>query len=236
MDAKDALFAVFACAALFAVAVGSLETPGKLTGMAITSSSNASSVNYCDADWACYGETHRGYRRADCSWEKVEACGTNSACPDGLVLAAPCNKTCSGDGVCDGCQPVCAQPTPAPTASPVPVSIEICSETALPQACAGEDAYQKEVAAYSPALLRSCKKTVETGLSFLSCPACPQGTALDNCVNVFFWLVWKSKCAQTQSFACGEAGECPSGFGAADTPCEKRSAKKNFCCKKFSKQ
>ncbi len=232
MNAKNALFSAIVCAALVAVAAGALETPGKITGMAITSSSQASSINYCNADWACYGPDHRGFRHADCSWESVAACGSNSTCPAGTVLVSACNTTCSGDGVCNSCTPVCALPTPTPAPFE---SREFCGATA-PAECAGSAVYEKKSLAKTASSALECKKTTDAGFGLFSCPKCPSGTSLDKCADMFLGIIWRSRCAETYSTACGAAVPCRGGFDAAETACEMQIVETSRCCKKQVQQ
>ncbi len=216
---------------MVAILAAALNSPKSATGFAISSSTESGSVNYCSADWKCYGPAQRGFQRADCSWASVEACGTNSSCPQNQVLVSACNKTCTGDGTCNGCAPLCETPTPVPTPALPPKFNEVCSENPAPRACEGEETYEKIDYTNTPSALLQCKKIRETGYGLFSCPSCGK-EKLDACVNIFLGLLWKARCSETKATACGSMQQCPQGFQSIEEPCEKASSKTLFCCKK----
>ena len=219
---------LLASSMLLLIAVMALQSPNKISGMAITSSQNTAG-QYCNADWSCYGPLHKGFRKADCSWMSVEACGINSTCPQESVLAESCVKKCVGDGKCEGCNATCVSATPTPAPKPV-VFNEICGKT-TPTECENEEIYNQRIVIVENGFATNCKKTTETGWNLLSCPKCPNGK-LDNCVNVFWGVVWKAKCVEEEKNACGAAISCPTGFLPSEEACEKQFVSVEQCCKK----
>ncbi len=227
--AKRLAFIGVLCIALLLTLSAAIESKTAATGAVISAPSQNTSQAYCSADWKCYGPSHKGFQRADCIWERVEACGANSTCPEGQTLLQACNKTCSS-GVCNGCAPTCITITPTPAPRTLEEK-EFCG-AAIPEECAGERVFEKPIAQTILETFVSCKKYSKSGFGLFSCPPCGN-LKLDNCQNLFFGIVWNAICVQEEESECGKPLECAAGFEKRERECEKETIEILQCCKKL---